>query len=117
MNRCQLMSVALVTAWALAPVGLLEAQVRLDLHVLKMGSGGEQPEAGTKVWLIPSSGGPALQTTDESGQVRFTFVPTAYVKVLVGTPPYALELPQMSGRFDQRTSVFRRRPWPPAENP
>ena len=107
MNRCQQMSVALVIAWALLPSGLLPAQVRLDLHVLRMGAGGEQPEAGTKVWLIPSSGEFELETTDGNGRVQFSFVPTAYVKVLVGTPPDALELPQMSGRFDQRTSVFR----------
>lgn len=66
----------------------------------------ETPVANAKVWLIPHTGPPLLKPSDRLGRVRFVIPETAYVCIRVGTPPDSTNLPRMSGRFDQKTSLF-----------
>jgi hypothetical protein len=78
------------------------AQVQIDLTIL---GAKESPQANVVVWMVPSSGQASSQRTDRNGKVRFHLQPTVYVWVWIDTAD-RVELPRMSGKFSQNTSVF-----------
>ena len=79
-----------------------DSQVQLELTLLQAG---EEPQQNVAVWLIPNSGQASSVMTDAAGTARFRFSPTAYVTVWVDVPQ-GIDLPRMSGRFSQKTSVY-----------
>lgn len=84
-----------------------DAQVVIELRLLRPDSrGGDEYVRDEKVWMLPSSGTPAVQTTGTDGRARFQISPTAYVKLRIGNPPYQIQLYQMSGRYNQSTSAY-----------
>jgi hypothetical protein len=84
-----------------------DAQVVIELRLLRPDSRGvDENVRDEKVWMLPSSGTPAVQTTGTDGRARFQLSPTAYVKLRIGNPPYQIQLYQMSGRYSQSTSAY-----------
>ena len=87
-----------------------QSNVSLEIKIVREKAanteGQEEPVVNEKVYVFPHSGNVAPQSTDSKGVVNFSFPMTAYVSVYIGDPRFGRKMARMSGRYNQRTSVY-----------